>query len=105
MLQTAAKWSCPASVDRLIKTGCLHFEVSRTDITKVAMASKADEIARKENGSFAYSVEKVGSQSNMLFHGEISRMRNAWNRLLTSKSETQATLMRVCFSLNGFSTE
>jgi hypothetical protein len=52
-----------------------------------------------------YSVDKVGSQSSMLFPAEISRMRDAWNRFLTRKKEKQATLMRVCFSLNTFSTE
>jgi hypothetical protein len=55
--------------------------------------------------SGVYSVEKVGSQSSMLYPGEISRMRDAWNRLLTRKTEKRATLMRVCFSLNTFSTE
>jgi hypothetical protein len=51
------------------------------------------------------TVEKVGSQSSMFGPDEISRMRDAWNRWLTRKKEKRATLMRVCFSLNTFSTE
>jgi hypothetical protein len=41
----------------------------------------------------------------MLSPSEIPRMRDVWNRLLTYKKEKQATLMRVCFSPNSFSTE
>jgi hypothetical protein len=52
-----------------------------------------------------YSVEKVGSQSSMLFPSEISRMRDAWNRFVDPQTEKRATLMRVCFSFNTFSTE